>query len=340
MWLRKSLVKFKTGAVIIFPLLLATILLACMHQPSYPSTFPTNIQIGTWDWRNVEALDWTQVETEFKQLQQENFHQIYLDISTAIDYAELPDKSVRNDKIAQLTQSIQHYLQLASEHGLTVQALSGSAIGGNSSHRYIYDLLIDFIVSFNRQSPQAKFVGLQLNIEPYNQPGYAENRREILTDYFDTVHAVLEKIKTVGLTENFAVGFTVPFWFDGSNPSETPINWQGDEDYPVKILLNELNKYPNTYLAILAYRNSSNGNDGSIKLVATELEYAKAHNLQVQILVGQETSQVEPAKITFWGHSAGEVRYAAATIADELRIYPNFSGIAIHHLSSYLQLSN
>ena len=51
------------------------------------------------------------------------------------------------------------------------------------------------------------------------------------------------------------------------------------------------------------YRNIADGNDGSIENAQTDIKYISENCPDLQFIIGQETSNVSPSKITFYGTS-------------------------------------
>ena len=73
--------------------------------------------------------------------------------------------------------------------------------------------------------------------------------------------------------EGLALGFAIPFWFDGT--PEAPAVQFGESPEPKAAafhLIDMLRDLPEVYVLVMAYRNHASGDDGSIELVEREVE--------------------------------------------------------------------
>jgi hypothetical protein len=100
-------------------------------------------------------------------------------------------------------------------------------------------------------------------------------------------------------------------------------------------LIDLLAELPEAYLVVMAYRNFASGPDGSIELVRGELEYASQTGAASGIVVGQEFTEVTPAKLSFWWVGRAAFRQAAAELAEAYGGLPQFRGISVDDMDAY-----
>lgn len=172
-----------------------------------------------------------------------------------------------------------------------------------------------------------RFDGVNIDIEPYLLDDWGENRTLHVTRYLDLAAEFMRLKDKAG--DTLAVGPAIPFWFDGIDD----IVWKGKRQ---RLSDHVQNIYD--YVAIMDYRNFARGADGIIAHATDELEYADRTGKTV--VIGVETLQTDPRKVTFYGmgHAAMEGQLRIAEI--EFLSHPSFSGFAIHHLGSYLNMTD
>jgi len=97
-----------------------------------------------------------------------------------------------------------------------------------------------------------------------------------------------------------------------------------------------LRNLPGAYLVIMSYRNFTGGDDGSIAHARNELWYAHKIKAKCGLLVGQQYGLVSPEYITFNGHRRRTFQRAAAQITAAFQRYPQFRGLTVDDVDSYM----
>jgi len=172
-----------------------------------------------------------------------------------------------------------------------------------------------------------RFDGINIDIEPYLLDDWRANRTLRATQYLDLAAEFMRLKREAG--DTLAVGPAMPFWFDGIDD----IVWRGKRQR-----LSDHVQDIYDYVAIMDYRNSARGTDGIIAHAVDELEYADRTGKTV--VVGVETLRTEPRKVTFYGMSRAAMEKQLKIAETEFSSHPSFSGFAIHHLGSYLIMSD
>ncbi len=304
--------------------------------PNTTNTLPQNYENGTWLWQSPKSLNYFEIRRLLKFCEEQNIDTIYLSIDDYMDISEISEPEKKRRETRDFENKLKFFLKRAKSKNIKVHALAGNTMWANSSHSYIPNYLLDYVLNFNKDSKNAKFSGIQFDIESYNQPDFKSSQVTQLTDYLNLVQQLTTKVNNEA---NFEFGMSVPFWFNDEFENNPIFTWNGQENVVGKHLLSILNQTPNSYIAIMAYRNTTAGENGSIALANRIISYSSHNTPNVSMIVGIETSQVEnEPNISFFGGSKQAVIEAALEITSAFSTIPSFKGVAIHHLSSFKAL--
>jgi hypothetical protein len=217
----------------------------------------------------------------------------------------------------------------AHARGFKVFALLGS--GYISTQEYILPekrnaaiRMFGHVLEFNGNTPDAssRFDGVNVDIEPYLLDDWASARPLRGRQYLDLSAEFMRMKAAAG--SNMLVGPAMPFWFDGIED----IEWNGQ-----RRKLNECVQDIYDYVAIMDYRNAAEGSDGIVSHAQDELDYADRINKKV--MIGVETLQTTPAKVTFWGKGGTYFEAQLALAESAMTQHRSFGGFVVHHLRSY-----
>lgn len=204
-------------------------------------------------------------------------------------------------------------LRDAHRAGVNVHALDGDPSYALRQRHYVVLTLVDTIVRFNRDAPpDARFDGIHLDNEPYLLAGWELPvvRERLLAEYLELNARVQQAMRNEGGLE---FGVDIPFW------------WPSPE------ILDLVDN-----VAIMAYRNVADGNDGIVALARPLLEYG--HRTAARVFVGVETSlaaSVELPKLTFDGLSNEAMDHELALADAAFTGHGGYAGFAIHHYVPY-----
>ncbi len=164
----------------------------------------------------------------------------------------------------------------------------------------------------------------------------------MLTELLDTVDTLASRLqaemKTSQEASKMDIGFAVPYWFDNQNKNIPSVTWQDKRGPTIYHLMDRLNSLLHSNIVVMAYRNAARGNDGSIALSRLEMQYGQYKASNVKVIIGQEVTDVEPQKITFYGKTLTEFSQEAKWIEEEYGKNPAFGGIAINDAAGYIEL--
>lgn len=294
-------------------------------------------EVGAWLWQSPAEFNTDELRTLFASAKDHNIDAIYVDIGDVMGISEIKDKTEQEQKRAEYTRHLEEFIGIATEYGVEVQALAGNPMWSNKSHQYIPQRLLSFVLAYNTShSDHQKFRGCQFDIEPYSQKNFDKQAERVMTDYLALAHLLTNQVAESDPA--LKLGFAVPYWYDGSNKRIPLLEWQGASKPVGFHLMDILNKLPGGYIAIMDYRNVTNGKNGSIALAKDEFDYAESNAPRVRIVIGQETSDTKPKSITFYRHTKADVKSAVSELADAFGSSPVLGGFAIHHFESYRDL--
>ncbi len=183
----------------------------------------------------------------------------------------------------------------AHARGFKVFALLGSA--DLRTHEYILPekrpaalRMFGRVLEFNKNTPDAssRFDGVNIDIEPYLLDDWSSARPLRGRQYLDLSTEFMRMKAAAG--SNLLVGPAMPFWYDGIEDVE----WNGQ-----RRRLNERVQDIYDYVAIMDYRNAAEGSDGIVSHAQEELDYAD--RIGKKVMIGVETLDTTPAKVTFYG---------------------------------------
>lgn len=176
------------------------------------------------------------------------------------------------------------------------------------------------------------------DIESYNVEGAANSN--IMSDYLKTINELSTSFERLNQDNNLEIGFAVPFWLDGTNKEFSQLLWNGKKKNVVFHVIDILNKIRNSSIIVMDYRNYLDGEDGIINNISQEVAYIKDSAPNVSIIVGFETVEIEPAKITFYSKSKRDVIDAFNKVVEYYNDGSVVKGVAIHTMDSFLELKN
>lgn len=186
--------------------------------------------------------------------------------------------------------------------------------------------MMQHILDYNTAaSALERFDGVHLDIEPHALDSWSEETRASLSRMFlARSREWVAMARQAG--KDFLVGAAIPFWYDGFT-----LAWEGASK-PLNAHLQDLYDY----VAVMDYRNRAEGPDGIIAHAREEIAYGAAQGKVV--LLGLETGEAQPPKVTFRNRGAAALTREMTTTEQAFAKTRAFGGFAIHHLRTWLEL--
>ena len=315
-------VKDRRAASVVGLRVVALLLLACCALAA-PAQAAPRAPRAVWIWEedSFRLLD----DDEFRNdtmafLEQQRISTLYL-------YA---DEFRGRNVLAHEPERYRRLIAALHGRGFRVYALLGSAPLRTQEYvlpekRAAAVRMFGEVLAFDSASEAAaRFDGVNLDIEPYLLDDWSDLKPLRARQYLDLGAEFMRMKKAAGAT--LAVGPAMPFWFDGID-----VEWNG-ATRPLSAHTQDLYDY----VAIMDYRNFAEGRDGIIAHGRDEIDHANAAGRKV--VIGVETLDTTPAKITFFGKSLADLDEQLALVECAFRADPSFAGFAIHHLAPYRAL--
>jgi len=299
-----------------------------------------NGQVGVYEWRDVTTLDYSKYPAALKSLKNQGISVIYLNINYYVDAQEQPEPDARIAEKSKFEQNLKKYLSVASLNGFQVQAVAGAQKWSSPKLLYLNSMMLNFVHEFNNSSANPdKLAGLQFDIEPYNLPEFNKNKQRMLSEYLFAVEDIVAKQQNKeNHGQSLKLGFTLPFWYDGDSGTIGPINFGGTAELPVNHVLKSLNGLQDPYVVLMDYRNHADGKDGAINHVRNEFNFINENKLKTKVVIGQEVTNVQPAKTTFFNQGKPRLKESIKKLQAVYSQNPAYQGLAINDLPTYLSL--
>jgi hypothetical protein len=253
----------------------------------------------------------------------------------------LSDKKRESNDVKHVQEkSLGDFLEMAHAKKLRVEALDGDPSFARAMRHEAALRRLQLALDYNRAAPAARRLdGFQWDIEPYVLKEFRDETQHaaVLGEFLDIVRKSRDLVLAEKENGEFWLGFALPFWMDGEKQT---VAWNGANKPATFQALDTLETLPRAYVALMAYRDKADGDNGSIAVVRDEINYATQHTPGVKIVVGQETGAVkgDPPSITFYEEGEGALETALAQINAAYAASPVYGGVAIHHLGSYRDL--
>ena len=300
--------------------------------------------MAVYEWHNAGDLSAAQVTRRLRFLRASGFRTVYLEVGKYLDAAELPPGDPnRAERLAAVRGQIRGFVASAAGFGLSVQALGGGPTW-TGELRYLGQELVELVGGYNTRVGRTKrFSGVQLDLEPYTQPGWLNDDvvQANLAEYLLTFQGIVDTYRDQLEREanrNLQLGLAVPFWLDGQGDAPGPVEFDGATKPAVFHVIDLVADLRGAYLVVMSYRNFTHTSDGSIAHARDELRYAAKVGARSGLVVGQRygpPGQGEE-RTSFYGRPRWVFRRAAAEIAIAFRRYPQFRGLSVDDVDAYM----
>ncbi|OOC60714.1 hypothetical protein [Paenibacillus ihbetae] len=211
------------------------------------------------------------------------------------------------------------FISAASREGIQVHALDGHPEWAYENGRKEGLKLLSWLEAYNRAaSPEERFQGVQLDVEPYVLKRWDREQAQVVKEWSANMEAWVQEAERIALPLSAAV----PFWLD-SVP--------GPEGNPDGSFSRWMIKRTDS-IAIMAYRDS-----GEQMYELSKEELKQADELGKSVWIGMELAHTDEGEhLTFYAKSRGEMEDEAERAASLGSEHPSFAGIAVHHYQAWV----
>ncbi|MHC1684878.1 MAG: hypothetical protein AB6733_18375 [Clostridiaceae bacterium] len=222
------------------------------------------------------------------------------------------------------TNAYKTFISKASSQNISVQALNGSPNwifpNGQATQKRFFDWLTNYQ---NSARESEKFKGVHLDVEPYVNTLYEKSPNIVIEGYQSFLLSSINRSNLLKLPMNI----DIPFWFD-----EVKYSNKYGSGILVDWILRNVKQ-----VTIMAYRNTSTGNNGIIKLISNEMNLAKKYNAKITVAVETHKSS-EGSHISFYGMGQTKMQQQLDMVYNYYRSYSSFSGFAVHDINNWMLL--
>lgn len=307
-------------------------------RPDPPA--PPRPALAAYEWRGLGQLTRPSTRQRLRFLHGQGFTTVYVDIGEYLDAADRPKTPQRQALLRRLAGNLGYFVGEASRLGLTVHAVGAGPTWTDPDLRYLGPKLVRLVGQYNAAAPAAqRLKGVQLDIEPYVDPAFFDDPQAALIDYLETMREVVASYRQVRArpgNHTLRLGVAIPFWFDGEAGAPGPVPFDGATKPAAFHLVDMLADLAHAYLVVMAYRNFTAGEDGSIGHLRSEFDYLASAGASCGIVVGQEYTEEDPPAVTFHGLGRRVFRAAAAEIAAAYGHLAQFGGLSVNDVDAYM----
>lgn len=290
---------------------------------SAPPPVAVTNEYGIWVWDSAYAMTPARRTQVVQQAKAGGFNTVYITID---DYLTTADA----DKAAYAS-ALSSFIGEATAAGMSVDAVSGWRDWAKPANRSKGYALIAFADEFNKMHTN-KIRSFQYDVEPYLLPEYEANKAAVLGEYVAFIDESMNRLAATDL--RFSV--VIPHFYDSAQNWTPTITYNGTTAATYTQLLRILDRKPGSDILVMSYRNFTDGTDGAIQLSKVEIAEAQGH--PTKVIVSQETGDVEPAYVTFFGMSKLQLAAQVATLRTAFTASTGFGGVAVHYIEPYVAL--
>ncbi len=286
-----------------------------------------NYAYGTWLWDVSSIGDTDFIACLLDFAKKKNIKTIYLRMDSYIDVKEA------HGNISDFTKKIAFFLQSAKERSINVEALLGGNQLANDSNFYI---IIDTL-TFIFQNFAYDFVGVHLDIEPYQQDDFVGKEARYYQNYLKAISKVIEFLQETHYS-NMKLSLDIPYWYASDKKTVNNIMYQQYKDNLFKHLITILEQYNNTQITIMAYRDRAKGANGAIAKAEQEIKVLSEQTSKIKVRIGQEFTEQRERNISYFNKNNTYIRQQLLLLDDYFaKHYSNYNGLDVHTLTQLLK---
>jgi len=219
------------------------------------------------------------------------------------------------------------FLARAHARSLHIHALFGDPSHTLKAKHAIVIASTDGVIAFNRDGPAyARFDGVHLDIEPHGLPQWKKadlaQKCDLLSQFVEVNHQAATRVHATD--PGLFYGADIVFWLDKTNDhgkAVYPVTYQGMTKDAAKHLLDVVDQ-----VAIMSYRNTAEGQNGIVALVAKTIAYADTG--KGKVFVGAKMADIGPKLESFYGQTESQMMASLQTVDETYRPHPGYAGLA------------
>jgi hypothetical protein len=252
------------------------------------------------------------------------------DLFWQVHFAKLPEgaRALENMDVTRA------FLKRAHARSLRIHALFGDPSHTLKAKHAIVFASADGVIAFNRDGPaDSRFDGVHLDIEPHGLPQWKKadltQKGDLLSQFVEVNHQAATR--THATDPRLVYGADIVFWLDKTNAdgkAAYPVTFQGVTKDAAKHLLDVVDQ-----VAIMSYRNTAEGPNGIIALVAKTIEYADTG--RAKVFVGVKMADIGPKMESFYGQTGSQMMAALQPVEKTYRPHSGYAGLAFFMFEAF-----
>lgn len=291
----------------------------------------TSKELGIWIWNFPSEMNTVNGAANLQSLASYGFNTVYITIDDYLDIAAMPEGVSKDAAKAAYFAQLATFIQKANALGMKVDAEGGANDWAESQNHWKGFALIDAVKEYNALYPSQKLRGFQYDVEPHTLPDYETNKAVRLTEYVTFIDQSIQRL--LGTDIMFTI--VIPHFYDDVGKWTPAIAYNGTTAYTFNHLLTVLEKKPGSQMLIMAYRDFFDGANGTRDISEVEVKEASA-GYSTNIIIAQETGNVDPSFVTFYGSTKKTVLDMLQTIGTAYASYSRYGGTAVHYMDPFL----
>lgn len=313
--------------------LAAMSLIAAALLPAVPADAQTPAkEYGVWFWSSPAATPPAISQGLLDAAKAAGFTAVYVTVDDALPILNAPLGPERTRRLRAYGAAVSAFITYAGHDGLAVDAVSGEPDWAEPRNRAAPFRILNWVTYYNR-AHAAKFRNTQYDVEPYSLPQWKTDEVGLLTDYVGFVNELVTRNHSGG-----GIEMVIPFFYGPDNRGTPDITWRGRTASPFALILAALDRKPGDAMLMMAYRNVAEGRNGTLGLSAAAMALASQAGHATRLIIAQETSDVRPAEITYFGTSKAYLGSQVALIDAAYAGSAAYGGIAIEYIQPFLAL--
>ncbi len=254
-------------------------------------------RLSAYEWREAEWRGQRAAGELVRAASDVCLDRVYVDVTAAGAADEVGTDELADD--------VSELVQIAAARDLEVGVVAGDPWWPTDEGRGDATRLLAFVDGLVEDG--VVISSLHLDVEPWGLDEWATSKEELLDGYVRFVEWVERSRSSLG--SSIPVTYLIPYWFDGSNGEVSAIEIDGRSQVPFDHLVSVMGDGGS--VSVMAYRNRAHGEGGIVDLVGHEIRQQ-----QVPVLVGVETTRIDPPTATFAGFTPEEFRRALRSVTD------------------------
>lgn len=244
------------------------------------------------------------------------------------------------DMLRDSRDNVADFVRWAKARGYQVQAtIAGGTrppyFGALEQYEHFAVAEMEKVLDYNLAvGPDARFDGVNVDIEPYILPQWKEPGTTLPTHWLTVLQNLIERRDASG--QPLLFGPAIPRWLDTSTCC-TAVEWNGE----VKPLSDHIQDLTD-YIAIMDYRDTADGGAGIIAQAQHEIDYANAIGKPNSVVIGVESKDLsgggDPETVTFWEEGRLAMEAELDKVYAAFGSNASFAGVAMHHFDSLVSL--